>query len=73
MICTQKLSKESLDSDPPYPDLIIYLQASTDILLGKNKNRGLDMESNINKKYVNSVNDVYMSHFHEYTASPTII
>ena len=65
--------KQKLRFDPPIPDLIIYLQASTDILLERIKNRGLDMESNINKKYVNSVNDVYMSHFHEYTASPLLI
>ena len=65
--------RQKLRFDPPTPDLIIYLQASTDILLERIKNRGLDLESNIKKKYIDSVNDVYMTHFHKYNASPLLI
>ena len=68
----QELRKK-LDFKPPIPDLIIYLQASTDILLERIKRRGLDIEKNIKKKYIDSVNGIYMKHFHEYNASPVLI
>ena len=65
--------REKLDFNPPVPDLIIYLQAPTDILLERIKNRGLDLERNIKRKYIDSVNEIYMEHFHEYNASPVLI
>ena len=68
----QELRKK-LDFNPPIPDLIIYLQASSEILLERIKKRGLDIERNIKKKYIDSVNEMYMKHFHEYTASPVLI
>ena len=65
--------RKKLNFTPPIPDLIIYLQASTDILIERIKKRGLDVEKNIKKKYIESVNDLYMKHFHEYTSSPVLI
>ena len=65
--------RNKLNFIPPIPDLIIYLQASTDILIERIKKRGLDVEKNIKKKYIESVNDLYMKHFHEYTSSPVLI
>ena len=65
--------KSKLEFSPPVPDLIIYLQASTDILLDRIKKRGLIIEKNIKKKYIDSVNELYMKHFHEYKESPVLI
>ena len=65
--------RKKLEFNPPIPDLIIYLQAPTDILLERIKKRGLDIEKNIKKKYIDSVNEIYMKHFHEYNASPVLI
>ena len=65
--------RKKLNFIPPIPDLIIYLQASTDILIERIKKRGLDTEKHIKKKYIESVNDLYMKHFHEYTSSPVLI
>ncbi len=65
--------KSKLEFSPPIPDLIIYLQASTDILLDRIKKRGLEIEKNIKKKYIDSVNELYMKHFHEYRESPILI
>ena len=65
--------REKLMFTPPTPDLIIYLQAPTDILLERIKKRGLEMEVNMKKKYIDSVNEVYMRHFHEYNSSPVLI
>jgi len=53
--------------------LIIYLQASTDILLDRIKKRGLDIEKGMKKKYIDTVNHIYMKHFHEYNTSPILI
>tara|TARA_Y100000389_G_C17465168_1_gene524844 strand:+ start:2099 stop:2725 length:627 start_codon:yes stop_codon:yes gene_type:complete len=64
---------DKLKFEPPMPDLIIYLQAPTEILLNRIKKRGLNLEKNMKKKYIDSVNDIYMKHFHEYTASPVLI
>jgi len=68
----QELRKK-LDFNPPIPDLIIYLQASSEILLERIKKRGLDIERNIKKEYIDSVNEIYMKHFHEYSASPVLV
>jgi deoxyadenosine/deoxycytidine kinase len=68
-----KKIKSKLEFSPPVPDLIIYLQASTDILLDRIKKRGLMIERNIKKKYIDSVNELYMKHFHEYKESPVLI
>ena len=65
--------RNKLNFIPPIPDLIIYLQAPTDILIERIKKRGLDTEKHIKKKYIESVNDLYMKHFHEYTLSPVLI
>ena len=65
--------RKKLNFNPPIPDLIIYLQASSEILLERIKKRGLDIERNIKKKYIDSVNEIYMKHFHEYTSSPVLI
>ena len=65
--------RNKLNFIPPIPDLIIYLQASTDILVDRIKKRGLDTEKHIKTKYIESVNDLYMKHFHEYTLSPVLI
>lgn len=65
--------REKLKFTPPTPDLIIYLQAPTDILIERIKKRGLEMEMNMKKKYIDTVNEVYMKHFHEYNSCPVLI
>ena len=68
-----KSIKKRLNFIPPIPDLIIYLQASSDILMERVRKRGLDVEKHIKKEYIESVNDIYMKHFHEYKDSPVLI
>tara|TARA_Y100000385_G_scaffold157347_1_gene163108 strand:+ start:2121 stop:2747 length:627 start_codon:yes stop_codon:yes gene_type:complete len=65
--------KNKLNFIPPVPDLIIYLQASSDILMERVRKRGLDIERRIKKEYIESVNNIYMKHFHEYKDSPVLI
>jgi len=65
--------REKLNFNPPTPDLIIYLQAPTDILIDRIKKRNLPFETKMKKEYIESVNNIYMKHFHEYKLSPILI
>ena len=65
--------REKLNFNPPTPDLIIYLQAPTDILIDRIKKRNLSFETKMKKEYIESVNNIYMKHFHEYKSSPILI
>ena len=49
--------REKLNFNPPTPDLIIYLQAPTDILIDRIKKRNLSFETKMKKKYIESVNE----------------
>lgn len=65
--------RHKLNFISPKPDLIIYLQASTEILLDRIKGRGLEFERGITREYLESVNEMYMNHFHNYNQSPILI
>lgn len=59
--------------DAPKPDLVIYLQASTDTLLRRIKHRGINAERTIDASYLQTLNDAYTSFFHFYDDSPLLI
>jgi deoxyadenosine/deoxycytidine kinase len=59
--------------DAPVPDLVIYLQAPTDILLGRIKKRGIDSEQLIERSYLEQLNAAYTQFFHYYSSSPLLI
>ncbi len=52
--------------DAPKPDLVIYLQASTNTLLRRIKNRGVNSERNIVASYLETIIDAYTSFVHFY-------
>jgi deoxyguanosine kinase len=55
------------------PDLVIYLQASTDTLLARVRKRGEPIERDIAEDYLRRLSEAYTSYFHSYTASPLLI
>ncbi|HYC37727.1 MAG TPA: deoxynucleoside kinase [Usitatibacter sp.] len=57
----------------PAPDLVIYLQASTDTLLQRVKKRGVAMEAGIGDDYLRSLSEAYTRYFHHYDDSPLLI
>jgi deoxyadenosine/deoxycytidine kinase len=57
----------------PQPDLVIYLQASTEVLLERILRRRRDYETEIAEKYVNELNQAYNYFFYHYTASPLLV
>jgi deoxyadenosine/deoxycytidine kinase len=59
--------------DAPKPDLVVYLQASTDILLSRIEQRGLAMERHIDRDYLERLNEVYSEFFLYYDDAPLLI
>lgn len=59
--------------DAPRPDLVIYLQAPTDILMKRISMRDRKYERNVDASYLSRLAESYMRFFHDYTASPLLI
>lgn len=59
--------------DAPTPDLVIYLQAPSDVLLQRIQQRGVASERDINGPYLDRLNDAYARFFHFYDRSPLLI
>ena len=64
---------DSLDCDPPVPDLVVYLQAPVDTLLFRIAQRGIPYEQRMGRRYLERLNDVYARFFHDYDAAPLLI
>lgn len=64
---------DKLRIEPPRPDLVIYLQASTHTLLQRVNQRGIRSEQNINAEYLEQVNQAYSRFFHFYDDAPLLI
>ena len=62
-----------LTIDAPSPDLVIYLQASTDVLLQRIESRGIRYEQDINREYLEALNEVYSEFFLYYDGAPLLI
>lgn len=57
----------------PVPDLVIFLQASTEALLQRIAIRGKAYEREIDGKYLGELNEAYTHYFFHYTASPLLV
>jgi deoxyguanosine kinase len=55
--------------DAPQPDLVIYLQAPVDILLGRITHRGIDYEQKIKDDYLTRLCELYTRFFYDYNES----
>ena len=55
------------------PDLVIFLQASTDTLLKRIKQRGRSYEKEMNPDYIADVNEAYNQFFFHYTETPLLV
>jgi deoxyguanosine kinase len=54
-------------------DLVVYLQASTDVLLRRIAKRGRSYEFNMDPSYISLVNDAYNHYFFHYDQSPLLV
>src|ERR1700682_2943031 len=59
--------------EAPKPDLVIYLQAPVEVLLGRIGRRGIQYEQYLDRAYLERLNDAYARFFHEYDAGPLLI
>ena len=59
--------------DAPKPDLVIYLQAPTEVLLQRIQKRGGPSEQMIESEYLNQMNRAYTEFFHYYSDSKLLI
>lgn len=59
--------------EPPRPDLVVYLQAPTDVLLDRINVRGIAHEKAIEQDYLERLNEVYSEFFLYYDDAPLLI
>jgi deoxyadenosine/deoxycytidine kinase len=59
--------------DTPVPDLVIYLQAPIDVLLERIARRGIRYEQQIDRGYLERLQEAYARFFHAYDTSPLLI
>jgi deoxyguanosine kinase len=62
-----------LDVQAPKPDLVVYLQAPVDVLLERIAKRGIRYEQQIDRAYLERLNEAYARFFHEFEAAPLLI
>ena len=62
-----------LTVDAPIPNLVIYLQAPTEILIERIQKRGIPAEQFIEREYIENLSAAYTEFFHYYTKSPLLI
>ena len=63
----------ALARDVPKPDLAIYLQASTSVLLERIKRRDFPFEKSIDFDYIDTLNKAYDYYFFHYTETPLLV
>ena len=62
-----------LTSSLPSPDLVIYLQAPTSILINRIKKRNRIFEKSMDIEYLEKLNNSYASFFHSYKNSTLLV
>jgi deoxyguanosine kinase len=64
---------QNLALDAPAPDLVVYLQAPVEVLIGRVQRRGIAYEQTVRPEYLRRLSDAYMDFFHRYDAAPLLI
>ncbi len=62
-----------LSNKVPKPDLVIFLQASTDILRSRVEKRGREYETYMDPSYLDSVNKSFNNYFFYYAETPLLV
>lgn len=57
----------------PRPDLVVYLQAPTEVLVRRIRQRGRPEESHLSEEYLAEVNRAYNHYFFHYTHTPLLV
>jgi deoxyguanosine kinase len=57
----------------PRPDLVVYLQAPTEVLMKRIRTRGRDEEGGLSEEYLAEINRAYNHYFFHYTQTPLLV
>ena len=68
----ERLAAE-LEPRVPVPDVVVYLQASVDVLMARIARRGREYERSIAHAYIEELNDAYNHFFFHYRDSPLLV
>jgi len=64
---------ESLELDPPTPDLVVYLQAPASVLMRRVAMRGIAYEQLIDQEYLERLGDAYARFSYDFDGAPLLI
>ena len=64
---------DTLELDPPTPDLVVYLQAPAPVLLKRVAARGIPYEQLIEPEYLERLGEAYARFFYDFDAAPLLI
>lgn len=62
-----------LDERLPKPDLVVYLQASTNVMLQRIKQRKMEAERNVSEEYLEQLAETYNRYFFGYAGTPLLV
>ena len=62
-----------MEPNTPRPDLVVYLQSTTERLMRNIRERGRVYEANMDPSYIAALNEAYSYYFFRYTKSPLLI
>jgi deoxyadenosine/deoxycytidine kinase len=62
-----------LAENVPRPDLVVYLQAPTEVLMRRIRARGRPEEDQLSEEYLAEVNRAYNYYFFHYSATPLLV
>jgi deoxyadenosine/deoxycytidine kinase len=62
-----------LDQRLPRPDLVIYLEARSEVLLRRLRKRDRDYERGISPEYLDKLTEAFRNYFHHYTEAPLLV
>ncbi|MFQ5498384.1 MAG: deoxynucleoside kinase [Candidatus Zixiibacteriota bacterium] len=62
-----------LSQNIPKPDLVIYLQASTPVLMSRIRKRSYSFERSIDADYIEVINKAYDYYFFDYSETPLLV
>jgi deoxyadenosine/deoxycytidine kinase len=64
---------DTLELDPPTPDLVVYLQAPAPVLMRRVASRGIPYEQLIDQEYLERLGEAYARFFYDFDAAPLLI
>lgn len=62
-----------LDARLPKPDLVIFLQASPDVLMSRIKKRKIPYEKGMEPGYIDALSQAYSRYFFQYSDTPLLV